>query len=123
MAFKLTELGGTCSDAGKLLLGHEKECRGVAELIGADKFEIIKGSGIASFPRGCYLHTNKTVYWNPHETGEKNDLAQAICSTHGSYIVFSFQFVCFSSEDFTPFIRSPFLHNTSIQTTPILVFK
>ena len=121
--FKLTKLGGNCSDIGKLLLGNEKECRGVAGLIGAVEFDIITGSGNASFPRGCFMHTNKTVFWNPHETGRKNDLAQAICSTHGSFIFFSIFLIFPHKITLTALIRSPFFHNTSIQITRILVFK
>ena len=121
--FKLTKLGGNCSDIGKLLLGNEKECRGVAGLVGAVEFEIITGSGIASFPSGCFMHTNKTVFWNPHETGRKNDLAQAICSTHGSFIFFSIFLIFPHKITLTALIRSPFFHNTSIQITRILVFK
>ena len=31
------------------------------------------------YPKGCYLYTDNTVYFNPHERGRKSSNARQIC--------------------------------------------
>ena len=82
--FHITELGAICSDIGKGILRNVKECSMAAiEFYGSDW--ILYESVVSNRPKGCWSNHNG-VFWNTHETGDRYDKGQAICTDYGKYI-------------------------------------
>ena len=74
-AFKLTGSGEICPDIGKMTIGNLESCREAATFY-EKPFD--RESDWSDHPKGCCLNYDK-VYWNTHETGERNDVTKEIC--------------------------------------------
>ena len=84
MRFEITESGKICSDAGQDTLRNINECVQAS-------FDIEKQFWYNSIvdrsdrPKGCWLDKHAEVVWNAHETGNKYDKGEAICTKYGTY--------------------------------------
>ena len=82
--FDITNPGSSCSDELKDTIDSVEECRQAA-----DELYKIFEKEIYNFrqPKGCFLYSNKYVYWNNYEAdGQGHGKSQAICRANGKFI-------------------------------------
>lgn len=72
--------GRQCMELGLLTIADIHTCKSAAEYYGKTFAELEK---VDNFPKGCYIATNDHVYFNIHQTGKENSLADPICYLKG----------------------------------------
>ena len=74
----------TCNDVGKMTIDIEEDCK---ELLPFAKsyhknvttFKLEQETAYEKYPSGCYIHNNKSLYFNPHKIGKRQANSQPIC--------------------------------------------
>ena len=79
--FDTIGFGKLCVKSGFENIPDLEACKSASEYYGKS----FDGSEKAhNYPRGCYIEeNNETVYFNYHEIGEENSLANPICNVRG----------------------------------------
>ena len=82
----LSQLGKVCLDIRKDTFSDKNGCIAAAKQL--RKYFLNEYYSMKMFPKGCVLNVilNK-VFWNSHPSGSGNGNCQAICPTHGKYLV------------------------------------
>ena len=88
LGYVLSEKGGDCMGKGLVALFDNEECKRAAVSLGKVFVRIEEN---AKWPKNCYICTSNLcknrVYWNNHNTGKKNALAQEICRKSKRFLV------------------------------------
>ena len=81
---------GLCSEVGFQAVDTNVHCREAISILQRQHFDITgfdTEEDSASYPSGCYIHSNKYAYWNTHPTGSSHICGdcQSICKTKRKY--------------------------------------
>ena len=80
--FVHTDNGVTCSESGFKDLSTSQECSDAvsyAKTFNGNAHYNLQGSW-TSVPRGCYILTSGSMFYNTHSIGEKDSSAASICT-------------------------------------------
>ena len=74
----------TCDDSGKAVIDSLEDCKLLLPYATSYNRNVTTFKEEAKkyqekYPRGCYIYDQKTLYFNPHETGKRNKHSQPIC--------------------------------------------
>ena len=82
LEYFISDENKVCEDVGAIPLVDEMSCKMAVEQIKkrTPKKYYAGSSTDSDYPKGCYLYNfGNKVYFNPHETGARDDYAQPIC--------------------------------------------
>ena len=77
-----TDNGVTCSERGFKDLSTAQECSdavGYAKTFNSKAYYVAEESSSNS-PKGCYIYTSGSMYFNTHSIGGRNSYAASICT-------------------------------------------
>ena len=83
LEYFLTEKNGTCLESNGTPVDDLDTCREAANNV-TTNVPTIEKEDLADWPKGCYLVSSGTVYFNSHSSGSSNELVNEICKSKGT---------------------------------------